>query len=33
MPLTPDEVARLDQLWRDNFGVENRYEMPLKSSR
>jgi len=33
MPLTPDEVARLNELWRDNFGVENRYEMPLKSSR
>ena len=24
---------RLDELWRDNFGVQNRYEMPLKSSR
>ena len=33
MPLTADEVAQLDELWRDNFGVENRYEMPLKSSR
>ena len=24
--------AQLDEMWRDNFGVENRYEMPLKSS-
>ena len=29
----PDEVAQVDELWRENFGVENRYEMPLKSSR
>jgi aryl-alcohol dehydrogenase-like predicted oxidoreductase len=32
-PLTADEIARTDELWRENFGVENRYEMPLKSSR
>jgi aryl-alcohol dehydrogenase-like predicted oxidoreductase len=31
-PLDRPEVARLDELWRDNFGVTNRYEMPLKSS-
>jgi hypothetical protein len=30
--LTADEHERLDELWRDNFGVTNRYEMPLKSS-
>jgi aryl-alcohol dehydrogenase-like predicted oxidoreductase len=33
LPLTADEQARVDELWRENFGVENRYEMPLKSSR
>jgi aryl-alcohol dehydrogenase-like predicted oxidoreductase len=32
LPLTADEVARLDELWDGNFGVTNRYEMPLKSS-
>jgi aryl-alcohol dehydrogenase-like predicted oxidoreductase len=32
LPLTADEKARLDELWADNFGVTNRYEMPLKSS-
>jgi len=32
LPLTADEVAHLDELWDDNFGVTNRYEMPLKSS-
>jgi aryl-alcohol dehydrogenase-like predicted oxidoreductase len=32
LPLTADEKAHLDQLWDDNFGVTNRYEMPLKSS-
>ena len=32
LPLTSDEHARLDELWQDNFGVTNRYEMPLKSS-
>jgi aryl-alcohol dehydrogenase-like predicted oxidoreductase len=31
-PLDDAERARLDELWRDNFGVTNRYEMPLKSS-
>jgi aryl-alcohol dehydrogenase-like predicted oxidoreductase len=32
VPLTDDEKAHLDERWRDNFGVTNRYEMPLKSS-
>ena len=32
LPLTPDEIAHLDELWASNFGVTNRYEMPLKSS-
>jgi aryl-alcohol dehydrogenase-like predicted oxidoreductase len=32
LPLTSDERARVDALWADNFGVTNRYEMPLKSS-
>ena len=32
LPLTADEKTRLDELWADNFGVTNRYEMPLKSS-
>jgi len=32
LPLTADEKARLDAQWADNFGVVNRYEMPLKSS-
>jgi aryl-alcohol dehydrogenase-like predicted oxidoreductase len=32
LPLTAEEKARVDELWRDNFGVTNRYEMPLKSS-
>ena len=32
LPLTADEKARLDAHWSDNFGVVNRYEMPLKSS-
>jgi aryl-alcohol dehydrogenase-like predicted oxidoreductase len=31
-PLDGVERARLDELWRDNFGITNRYEMPLKSS-
>ncbi|HZJ26983.1 MAG TPA: aldo/keto reductase [Acidimicrobiia bacterium] len=30
--LTADEHARLDALWSDNFGIVNRFEMPLKSS-
>jgi aryl-alcohol dehydrogenase-like predicted oxidoreductase len=32
MPLTEDERARLAAMWADNFGITNRYEMPLKSS-
>jgi len=32
LPLTDDERSTLDERWRDNFGVTNRYEMPLKSS-
>ena len=32
LPLTADEVAHIDELWDENFGVTNRYEMPLKSS-
>ena len=32
LPLTADEKAQLDAQWSDNFGVVNRYEMPLKSS-
>jgi aryl-alcohol dehydrogenase-like predicted oxidoreductase len=32
LPLTDDELTRVDELWRENFGVTNRYEMPLKSS-
>jgi aryl-alcohol dehydrogenase-like predicted oxidoreductase len=32
LPLTSDERVRLDELWGINFGVTNRYEMPLKSS-
>jgi aryl-alcohol dehydrogenase-like predicted oxidoreductase len=32
LPLTSDEVERIDELWADNFGVANRYEMPMKSS-
>jgi aryl-alcohol dehydrogenase-like predicted oxidoreductase len=32
LPLTADETAQVDALWRDNFGVTDRYEMPLKSS-
>ncbi len=32
IPLTADERARLAELWSENFGVTNRYEMPLKSS-
>jgi aryl-alcohol dehydrogenase-like predicted oxidoreductase len=31
-PLTDEERARLDDLWSRNFGITNRYEMPLKSS-
>jgi aryl-alcohol dehydrogenase-like predicted oxidoreductase len=32
LPLSADERARLDAQWDTNFGVTNRYEMPLKSS-
>jgi aryl-alcohol dehydrogenase-like predicted oxidoreductase len=32
LPLSDDERARLDDMWASNFGVTNRYEMPLKSS-
>ncbi|MFO1536355.1 MAG: aldo/keto reductase [Actinomycetota bacterium] len=32
LPITDDERARVQELWRNNFGVVNRYEMPLKSS-
>ena len=32
LPLTDDERAQLDERWHDNFGVTNRYEMPMKSS-
>ena len=32
MPLTADEIAQLDEMWRENFGVTNRYEMPMKAS-
>ncbi len=32
LPLTADEKAELDRRYADNFGVVNRYEMPLKAS-
>jgi aryl-alcohol dehydrogenase-like predicted oxidoreductase len=32
VPLSTSERARVDELWAGNFGVTNRYEMPLKSS-
>jgi aryl-alcohol dehydrogenase-like predicted oxidoreductase len=32
LPISDDERARVHELWRNNFGVVNRYEMPLKSS-
>jgi aryl-alcohol dehydrogenase-like predicted oxidoreductase len=32
LPLSDDEKARVAELWANNFGVQNRYEMPLKSS-
>ena len=32
LPLTAEESERLDAAWNDNFGITNRYEMPLKSS-
>jgi aryl-alcohol dehydrogenase-like predicted oxidoreductase len=33
LPLTPDEAMRLDECWTRNFDHDDRYEMPLKSSR
>ncbi|MFM7060382.1 MAG: aldo/keto reductase [Actinomycetes bacterium] len=33
LPLTTEEAERVDALFADNFGVVNRYEMPLKASR
>lgn len=32
LPLTDEERTRLDAMWSNNFGITNRYEMPLKSS-
>ncbi len=32
MPLSAGEKADVDELWSRNFGVTDRYEMPLKSS-
>ena len=32
LPLSTDEAAQVDALWGDNFGVTDRYEMPLKTS-
>ena len=32
LPLTADEKAEVYDLWSRNFGVTDRYEMPLKSS-
>ena len=32
LPLSADEKAKVDALWHDNFGITDRYEMPLKSS-
>ncbi len=32
LPLSADERTRVDELWAENFGVTDRYEMPLKSS-
>ena len=32
LPLSDDEAARVGALWSDNFGVTNRFEMPMKSS-
>jgi aryl-alcohol dehydrogenase-like predicted oxidoreductase len=31
-PLSPADTSRLDDLWKQNFGVTDRYTMPLKSS-
>jgi aryl-alcohol dehydrogenase-like predicted oxidoreductase len=33
LPLTSDEAARVDELWSRNFDHEDRFVMPLKSSR
>jgi len=33
VPLTADEHARVQELFADNFGITNRFERPLKSSR
>jgi aryl-alcohol dehydrogenase-like predicted oxidoreductase len=32
LPLSTEEKAEVDAKWHDNFGVTDRYEMPLKSS-
>ena len=32
LPLSTDEASAVDALWNENFGVTDRYEMPLKSS-
>ncbi len=32
LPLSANEKVEVDAKWRDNFGVTDRYEMPLKSS-
>ena len=32
-PLTTEEAERVSALFADNFGIVNRYEMPLKASR
>jgi aryl-alcohol dehydrogenase-like predicted oxidoreductase len=32
LPLRDDERAQVDELWAANFGVTDRYDMPLKSS-
>ena len=32
LPLTAEERERLEGMWTNNFGITNRYEMPLKSS-
>ncbi|MFZ4516128.1 MAG: aldo/keto reductase [Acidimicrobiia bacterium] len=33
LPVSDAELVRLDELWTTNFGVTNRYEMPLKASK
>jgi aryl-alcohol dehydrogenase-like predicted oxidoreductase len=32
LSLSTDEAAQMDALWGENFGVTDRYEMPLKTS-